>query len=44
MQIACDVILAQAAKYGPPRKQMSVSKGFKMYGKLSVAAIVKEFT
>ena len=44
MQVACDVIFAQAAKQGAPGKQMSAHKGFKMYGELAVAAIVKEFT
>ena len=41
MQVVCDVIFAQAAKQGTPGKQMSASKGFKMYGKLVVVAIVK---
>jgi hypothetical protein len=44
MQIACDVIFAQAAKHGTPGKQMSASKGFKMYEKLAVAAIANEST
>eukprot|EP00555_Chaetoceros_dichaeta_P000372 CAMPEP_0198279726 /NCGR_PEP_ID=MMETSP1447-20131203/67080_1 /TAXON_ID=420782 /ORGANISM="Chaetoceros dichaeta, Strain CCMP1751" /LENGTH=424 /DNA_ID=CAMNT_0043974931 /DNA_START=1086 /DNA_END=2357 /DNA_ORIENTATION=+ len=44
MQTAWDVIFAQAAKQGKLRKQMPATKGFKMYGKRAVAAIVKEFT
>ena len=44
MQVACDVIFAQAAKQGAPRKKMLAHKGFKMRGELAVAAIVKEFT
>ena len=44
MQKACDIIFTQAANQGKLRKQMSATKGFKVYGKLAVAAMVKEFT
>ena len=44
MQIACDVIFAQIASSGNPKKQMSAIKAFKTYGEAAVAAIIKEFT
>ena len=41
MQTAYDVVFTQAAKQEELGKQMPAFKGFKVYGKLAVAAIVK---